>query len=360
MVHSLAYAVAGNRGIDEAAALSTVQDVSWRDALNYFSASIQQSPSTVKAYRKALVPFFKWVENDGKALSSLTRDDIIAWAAWLRQDGNVHSADTVNLYLCALRAFYSWAEGHKLYPDIARGVKGVRKGGLVKFRKQPLTETQATELLDRVSAYIPERALALPCGVTDGPLFTHSRQVCLRNYAMVNLILRCGLRTVEVSRANVMNIDYIDGHRVLYVWGKGRPQPPAGSQPDDYVTLTDAAYEPIAEYLKTRGRPLDSEPLFTCEGYGSRGRRISTRTIQMLIKESLRGIGLDAHAYSAHSLRHTTGEMMVRRGADLLDVQNTMRHHSPLTTQIYIDNVMRKRKLENPAEALLDQCFRSA
>ena len=60
-------------------------------------------------------------------------------------------------------------------------------------------------------------------GANDGltrKLNSNERAIALKNYAMINLMLRTGLRTIEVSRADVGDITT----RREKVWGKGRVQ----------------------------------------------------------------------------------------------------------------------------------------
>ena len=152
---------------------------------------------------------------------------------------------------------------------------------------------------------------------------------------MVNLMLRTGLRTIEVSRADIGDIVSKRGRRILKVWGKGH------SEKDDFVVLTNEAYKPIKDYLKHRPEAGPEEPLFACEGLDSKGRRMSTRRIQAICKEGLRSIGLDGHEYSAHSLRHTTGTQILLNGGTL-----------------FVNTIMEDKRLDDASEQLLDGSFK--
>jgi integrase/recombinase XerC/integrase/recombinase XerD len=277
-------------------------------------------PSSRKAYRKALLQFFEWVEATGRTLSSLTAEDIINF----REDllANNRSSLTTAMYIVSIRGFYEWAEAQKLYPNIARSVKASHDKGIVKMH---LTEKQASDLL------------------------AFEQQKSPRNYAMINLMLRTGLRTAEVSAIDIEDIRFLNGTRILWVKGKGH------DDKKDFVVLTDAAYGPIKDYLDANGRV--SGPLFVCEGSNSRGRRLSTRSVQLICKWGLRQIGLDDHLYSAHSLRHTTGVQILKNGGTMFDVQDVLRHSSPETSQIYVESIKEERRLENPSETLLDKSF---
>ena len=184
-----------------------------------------------------------------------------------------------------------------------------------------------------------------------GELLQHFQDLSLRDYAIVNLMLRTGLRTVEVVRADVGDITYKGERRVLLIWGKGH------TEKDDFVVLTDKAYEPIRAYLSTRKGVKAGEPLFTSTSHQNRGERLTTRTISSICKDGLKAIGLDGKEYTAHSLRHTTAVAILKHGGAITDVQEVLRHTSPATSQIYTESVKEELRLEKAPESVLDYAF---
>jgi integrase/recombinase XerC/integrase/recombinase XerD len=226
-------------------------------------------------------------------------------------------------YLVALRRFYEWAEGNKLYPNIAKGIKSPKRKNA--YLKEHLRENQIVELLKHFE------------GNT-------------RDYAIVNLLLRTGLRCIEVVRANVEDITFKGGQRILRVWGKGR------DERDAFVVLTDKAYAPIKAYLDTRGSTTLKEPLFISTSNRNLKGRLTTRSISKICKEGFRAIGIDGKEYTAHSLRHTTAVMLLKNGT-LADVQSVLRHASPATSQIYTKSIEEELRLAEPAEMKLDTAF---
>jgi integrase/recombinase XerD len=274
-------------------------------------------------YRRTLAIYLSWVDSEGYTLANIARPQILQYKEHLLASGL--SSLTVGSYITSVRRFYEWAEANKYYPNVAKGIKTPKRKQ--QFRKQPLRPAQATALLD----YFQTQAL--------------------RDYAIVNLLLRTGLRTIEASRANIEDITYKGSQRVLLVHGKGR------DEKDNFVLLTDKAYKPIAEYLATRKTASPSEPLFTSTSNNSTGGRLSTRTVSYTVKEGLRAIGLDERAFTAHSLRHTTAVNILRAGGSLETAQLTLRHSNPATTQIYTATLNEERRLQNSGEALLDSLY---
>ena len=296
------------------------QEVSIDKAIELFVAECDIRENSRNVYRRGLQYFFKWVENTGRTISGLTRADIITFKDSLL---STHSNLSVASYLVALRRFYEWAEGNKLYPNIAKGIKSPKRKNA--YLKEHLRENQIADLLAHFE------------GNT-------------RDYAIVNLLLRTGLRCIEVVRANVEDITFKGGQRILRVWGKGR------DERDAFVVLTDKAYAPIKAYLDTRGSTTLKEPLFISTSNRNLKGRLTTRTISKICKEGFRAIGIDGKEYTAHSLRHTTAVMLLKSGS-LSDVQSVLRHSSPATSQIYTKSIEEELRLANPSEKKLDTVF---
>jgi integrase/recombinase XerC/integrase/recombinase XerD len=234
------------------------------------------------------------------------------------------SSLTVGSYITSVRRFYEWTEANKYYPNVAKGIKTPKRKQ--QFKKQPLLPAQATALL----TYFKDRAL--------------------RDYAIVNLLLRTGLRTIELIRANIEDITFKGSQRVLLVQGKGR------DEKDNFVVLTDKAYQPIAEYLALR-KYKATEPIFISTSNNNNGDRLTTRSISFIVKEGLKAIGLDERSFTAHSLRHTTAVNILRAGGSLETAQFTLRHSNPATTQIYTATLNEERRLQNSGEALIDNLY---
>lgn len=274
-------------------------------------------------YKRTLQQYFKWVGANNLALNTITRVEILKYKDDLLNSGK--SSLTVGNYLTSVRKFYEFIEANKISANVAKGIKTPTRKQ--QFKKQALTPKQATELL------------------------TVSNATNKRDYAIINLLLRTGLRTIEIVRANVGDITFKGGKRVLLVQGKGR------DEKDNFVVLTDKAYNPIKEYLETRVNVADTEALFISESNNNRGKRLTTRTISKIAKEALVATGLDDKAYTAHSLRHTTAVNILRANGTLEDAQFTLRHANIATTQIYTATIAEERRLNNAAECLLDSMY---
>jgi len=251
--------------------------------------------SSKELYRRTLKQYFNWIDNKNYLLSEIARPQLLEYKDELLNSGM--SSLTVGSYITSVRRFYEWAEANKFYPNVAKGIKTPKRKQ--QFKKQPLLPEQATALLN----FYQDKAL--------------------RDYAIITLLLRTGLRTIEVIRANIEDITFKGSQRVLLVHGKGR------DEKDNFVLLTEKAYQPIAEYLATRGKVNSSEPLFTSSSNNSKGDRLTTRTISYIL----------------------------RGGGSLEQAQFTLRHSNPATTQIYTATLNEERRLQNSGEALIDSLY---
>src|SRR5574344_956052 len=309
--------------VKQAQDVATVNPQRIEELVDRFIASQDVKESSKLLYRRTLKQYFNWVDKKSYLLSEIARPQLLQYKDELLLSGM--SSLTVSSYITSVRRFYEWTEANKYYPNVAKGIKTPKRKQ--QFKKQPLLPSQATALLN----YYQDKAL--------------------RDYAIITLLLRTGLRTIEVIRASVEDITFKGSQRVLLVQGKGR------DEKDNFVLLTDKTYQPIAQYLATRGNINGSEPLFTSISNNSKGERLSTRTISYIAKEGLKAIGLDERAFTAHSLRHTTAVNILRGGGSLEQAQMTLRHSNPATTQIYTATLNEERRLQNSGEALIDSLY---
>lgn len=299
--------------------------------IDVYVSSIDGKPTSRALYARTLSAFFAWVAASGRTISALTVVDLIAYKEELLSNGK--SSLTVASYVNSIRRFYEWAEANKIYPNIGKGVHAPKRRQ--EFRKKPLSVKKVGELLE------------------------HERNTqSLRDFAIVNLMVRTALRCVEVVRADIGDITYFtDANdnmvRVLKVQGKGR------DEKDNHVKLTDAAFEPIRRYLETRQGEPDNAPLFASESHNNAGGRMTTRAVSAIAKNGLKSVGLTTREFTAHSLRHTVGTNILRAGGTLEQAQMTLRHSSPATTEIYVRMALEERRLTDSGEDLIDKTYKS-
>lgn len=140
-----------------------------------------------------------------------------------------------------------------------------------------------------------------------------------RDRAMLELMYAAGLRASETVSVDVGDLDFAS--RSLRVRGKGNKE---------RVTLFGQAAEEALRGYIDRERIGDTKALFT----NSKGDRLSTRTVQNVVKRWALQVGLPPDV-SPHTLRHSFATHLLDGGADLKTVQQLLGHESLATTQIY-------------------------
>lgn len=271
---------------------------------------IDVGAGSVETYARALSQFFRWLQREG--IRQPQRADIIRYRDELKTD---HKAATVQSYICAVRLFFKWTAAAGLYPDIADKVKGAKISRAHK--RDALTVRQAQHVLE-----IQQEKDAATAA---------------RDYAIILTAITCGLRAVEIRRANIEDLRALGDQTVLYIQGKGE------EEAAEFVIITEPVEKALREYLQQRGSCAGSAPLFAGIGNRSRGGRLETRSISRIIKRALIAAGYDSDRLTAHSLRHTAGTINLTAGGTLQETQQLLRHADINTTTIYAHNLDRIR-----------------
>lgn len=288
----------------------TVQQTITADLYSRFISYLDAKPKTVQTYTRALRQLMVYFKDHG--ISSPRREDILAYREWLKETG--HKPTTIQNYITATRLFFQWTAQEGLYPNIADHLKGATLSK--DHKKDYLTSKQMKKIL--------------------GTIDTSSLQG-LRDYAMLALMVTGGLRTIEVSRANVEDLRTAGDCTALYIQGKGR------EEKTDYVKIQPEVEDAIRAYLMARGSAAQEEPLFTSTSRNYKGGRLSTRSVSGIVKARMQAAGFDSERLTAHSLRHTAVTLSLLGGEDLQRVQQFARHANLSTTMIYAHNLDRAK-----------------
>jgi site-specific recombinase XerD len=257
--------------------------------------------ATVVNYRPVAHRFLVHQFDDGPLhLKELKASDI---SAYVLAHAHAQSAKRAQLMVTALRSFFRFLlRDAKIPVDLAACVPTVadwRLSSVPKF----LAEEEIQRLLDACD---------------------RSTSTGRRDYALLLLLARLGLRAGEVVALTIDDIDWRAGE--MMIRGKGLFH--------DRLPLLTEPGEALAAYLRT-DRP------------GSRTRRVFVRmkaphtgfagpsTVSTIVRRALERAGLHPPAKGAHLLRHTLATGMLRGGASMAEIGQVLRHRSPNTTEIY-------------------------
>jgi integrase/recombinase XerD len=145
-----------------------------------------------------------------------------------------------------------------------------------------------------------------------------------RDYAILLLLARLGLRASEVVTLELEDIDWKAGS--LSVHGKGGRR--------SQLPLPQEVGAAIVAYLR-RGRPRsDSRRVFLRARAPVRGF-LGPSAVSTVVRHALVRAGIDAPTRGAHQFRHGLASEMLRQGASLGEIGELLGHRSPETTKIY-------------------------
>jgi integrase/recombinase XerC/integrase/recombinase XerD len=283
------------------------------------------APKKKKARSIEAVQAPTWAAIQNRPFPNISRAAVVAYREHLEDAGK--SPLTIGGYLTAIRQLFNFAEGQG-FTNAAKGI--LTPAREQRFQRRPLSGEQLVFLL----AHAESR----------GP----------RDRAILTLLALTGLRTVEVIRANVGDMEVRAGKCTLNVQGKGK------KAKDAFVVLMQAACQAVTDYLHWRGIDPEAptpkqaaQPLFVSDSNRNDGERLTTRTISGIAKKALQAIGLNTRQYTAHSLRHTVGTLIYENGS-ALQAQQTLRHSNPATTQLYAREALERKRIEASGEAALE------
>ncbi len=282
------------------------------------------NPRSRQTYKATLNRFIFFLKKSGRDIENVKRADVVDYKVKLINEGK--SALTIDNYLASVRQFFKWMSENGYHSNIAEGIKSPRRSRV--FRKKYLTAAQVRKLLD-----------VIPKNSVKG----------LRDFAIVSLMVRTGMRCIEISRINVEDV-LTDDVFCVNIQRKGRVEK------EESIGLTDKTIDALNDYLIKRdlnGNP----PLFVNHSIKANNQRIKSSHINRIVKGYMESIGLHGKKYSAHSLRHTAACNALLNGASIYDVKAMLGHTSVSTTEIYTDMIDEERRLVNAPGRKLDELY---
>jgi site-specific recombinase XerD len=143
----------------------------------------------------------------------------------------------------------------------------------------------------------------------------------VRDRAILMLVARLGLRSAEVARLELEDIDWRAGE--IVVRGKARRQ--------DRLPLPSDVGEALTTYLRQARSATVLRQVFL--PLKAPMRPIRPDLVSDVTRRACRRVGLPG--VGAHRLRHALATEMLRRGANLVEVSQVLRHRDLATTAIY-------------------------
>lgn len=254
---------------------------------------------TVRGYVDAVRPFVVGRRHDdGLDLAGLTAADV---TTYVRAACPGRATGSAKLIVCGLRSLLGWLH---------------------------VTDRVPVPLAAAVPSVAGWRLSGLPKGLERGELSrllaSCDRRTATgrRDYAVMLLLARMGLRAGEVAALGLDDIDWRRGEFTIV--GKGNRS--------ERLPLPAQVGAAITAYLR-RGRPADALDRSVFVRVHAPHRRLTTGGITAIVFDGAQRAGLPP--MHAHRLRHTAATAMLQAGSPLAEVGQVLRHRSPLSTAIY-------------------------
>ncbi len=145
-----------------------------------------------------------------------------------------------------------------------------------------------------------------------------------RDYAILLVLARLGLRAGEVVALTVDDVDWDAGE--VIVRGKGLRH--------ERIPLPHDVGKALAAYLRA-GRPRCSTRRLFIRDKAPRVGFASSAAISTIVACAIRKAKLDPPSHGAHLLRYSLATDVLRRGGSLAEVAELLRHRHPDTTALY-------------------------
>lgn len=160
-----------------------------------------------------------------------------------------------------------------------------------------------------------------------------------RNYAMMLLLARLGLRAPEVIAVQLDDIDWRSG--TIVIRGKGKRH--------DRMPLPEDVGKAIVDYIR-HARRGSSRTLFVSSKVPF-PPFVDATILNVVLREALERTGLEPPQkyIGSHLMRHSLATNMLRKGASLDEIGDVLRHRSRTATSIYArHNIEELRSIAQP------------
>lgn len=276
--------------------------------LEHLEIEKNRSPKTLENYGRYLDRFlgFAKIASAGDISEDLIRQYRLHLNRLKDDEGNPLKKITQNYHIIALRNFLKYLA--------KRGVRCVpaEKVELGKQEDREVVFLEADEL---------ERLLKAPDNSTDLD--------DLRDRAILSTLFSTGMRVSELCSLDRDKVDVNGGE--ISIRGKGSKI--------RLVFLSDQTKKDLSEYLKKRADVDEAMFIRLPRAKNALAKesnlRLTSRSIQRIIKKYATKAGIIGKNVSPHSLRHSYATDLLRNGADIRSVQALLGHSSVTTTQIY-------------------------
>jgi len=285
--------------------MAQLAGIRWADVGEQFRLWLRRqdkSPFTVKNYLHDIRMFSRWHKTcfgkdpDPRHMQEL---DLFAYRSYLQTEKR-QSTSTVNRRVASLKSFADFLQAAEITPDnIAKKVSYLESPP--QTAPDVLSHAQVLQLFKSID---------------------RTRKLGIRDYAIIQLFVQCGLRLKELSEIQLVDIKITERAGILRI-PRGK-----GGKPRE-IPLNKTAREAIIEYLAARPRIAGVRHLF----FSQKRKPLAPRSIQDLVKKYLKKAGVGD--FSCHSLRHLFATNLYNKHKDIVLLKEALGHKRLGTTLRY-------------------------
>ncbi len=288
--------------------------------------------SSGRVYKQDIKAFVSWLYEQEITVYTITREHLLNYRKYLHEQGK--SNITINRMFAVVRVVIA-----ELVDNGTITTNPLEK----KFKPLPTNDETTHVALDDKQA--KQLLKAIDTSTIKGK----------RDYAIVSLMLRSGLRREEVQKLNIGDIKMKQGHHVIDIRdGKGGKPATVKIAPDVWCYLNEYMQSLQQKHPRKDAR-LDA-PLFISLRKGDNpslrpddtGKLVEQRIDIKAIETTVKALGdaIGVPGLTPHGLRASAITLWIEHGATLEQAQYAARHKDPRTTERY---QKRKLNLDNNA-----------
>jgi site-specific recombinase XerD len=262
-----------------------------------------------------------------QALSSRTADRLTLFIGkFISEKFDTSTLKVSELNATDVTAFVQ-RHAYRHSPSHARSLISAMRSFLQYLRYKGLIETDLARAVPKVALWsLSSLPKHIPAEAVQRVLNSCDQETPMgrRNYAILLLLSRLGLRAAEIVGLNLEDIDW--DNALITVWGKGRQRA--------QLPLSAEVGQAVARYLHGDRPRCSSRRIFIRDHAPLAGLRHS-HAISTIVRSSLEKAGVKSARKGAHLLRHSLATDMLQKGASLDEIGEVLRHKSPDSTAIY-------------------------
>jgi integrase len=307
------------------------ESISIDAAIEIFFGDLRLAPRSITTYRQGIRKFIDHLErHEGidpatASVTTITTDHVTSFAAMLvpsdiRTPEEVSQMRTAQNNLAAVRKFCAYISAYDLHPNLSTDRLKVRIAAMMPRFTPPPPDVKLPDL-ERIVTFVST-------GPREEKPHLELRRLKVR--AMVLFMFRTGVRVSELCALRRRDVDLEGGTAGIYRAKGGK------SRTVHFDVESAGAMMAYWSYRGDQLRGSGALPAFSGrDKVGAPGNAISPRTVEHIIAELCKAIGIESEV-TPHSFRHGLATELVRRRVRESTVQTILGHASPQTTRIYV------------------------